>query len=71
MSDRCYRHPMEKGTYFCQKDNIHMCEQCACCHNPRIYCQYRTACVIDLLTKEGDLAPCNEQTDAEKELPID
>ena len=32
-----------------------MCRACARCHSPRIYCQFRTACVIDLLTKEGEL----------------
>ena len=35
-----------------------MCQSCACCHSPRVYCQHRTACLIDLLTKEGELKPC-------------
>lgn len=35
-----------------------MCEECACCHSPRVYCQYRTACVINVLTRSGELSPC-------------
>ncbi len=42
-----------------------MCRECACCHSPRIYCKFRTACAIDLLTKEGTLEPCDQKTVAE------
>jgi hypothetical protein len=58
MDHPCYRHPDRVGSYYCQKDNFHMCDECACCHSPNIYCRFRTACVIHLLTKEGELAPC-------------
>jgi len=54
----CYRHNDRAGLFFCQKDGRYMCEQCACCLSPRIYCQYRTACVINELIKEGTLSPC-------------
>ena len=57
MSDPCYRHSERDATYYCEKDGIHMCEECACCHSPRTYCQFRSACVIDLLIKEGELRP--------------
>jgi hypothetical protein len=60
MSNPCYRHSDRDGTYYCEKDGNHMCEQCACCHSPRIYCQFRTACVIDLLIKDGELRPCSD-----------
>ncbi|MFH1115950.1 MAG: hypothetical protein V1792_18720 [Pseudomonadota bacterium] len=62
MKRSCRRHPDREGVYFCQKDMMYMCEECACCHSPRIYCQYRTACMIDLLTKEGGLQGCAEKT---------
>jgi hypothetical protein len=62
MSNQCYRHPDREADYYCQKDGNYMCEECACCHSPRIYCQYRTACVIDILTKEGELQRCNEES---------
>ena len=58
----CYRHPERDGTYFCQKDGNYMCKDCACCHSMKVYCQYRTACVINLLTKEGELLKCRENT---------
>jgi hypothetical protein len=61
MSMNCYRHPDRPGTFFCQKDGNYMCHECACCHSPRIYCQFRTACVINVLTKQGELTPCDEK----------
>jgi hypothetical protein len=71
VTDRCYRHPDKEAPYYCQKDNVHMCEECACCHSPRIYCQYRTACVINLLTKDGDLSPCDEDAGAVEKAAVD
>jgi len=61
VSTSCHRHPDREGAYYCEKDGTYMCEECACCHSPRIYCQFRTACVINLLTKDGDLSPCAEK----------
>jgi len=58
---KCYRHPDREASYYCQKDGNYMCEECACCHSPNIYCQYRTACVINMLTKDGELSPCHEK----------
>lgn len=58
MSSTCYRHPDREAPFYCQKDGNYMCRSCACCHSPRVYCQHRTACTIDLLTKEGELKPC-------------
>jgi hypothetical protein len=65
--DMCYRHPDRPGTYFCQKDGNRMCEECACCHSPRIYCQHRGACVINMLTKQGELTPCEQKSDESQE----
>ncbi len=59
MTRACYRHPERVAPFYCQKDGNHMCRDCACCHSPRVYCQFRTACVIDLLTKEGELSDCS------------
>jgi hypothetical protein len=67
MRNPCEYHPDEEGVFFCEKDDMYMCEQCACCHNPNIYCKFRTACVIDLLTKEGELSPCGEASDEGKD----
>ncbi len=64
MGRSCYRHPDREATYFCEKDNIAMCAECACCRNPNIYCKFRTACVIDMLTKEGELSPCVQAEEA-------
>jgi hypothetical protein len=66
MGSPCYRHPKREGSFYCQKDGNYMCRDCACCHTPRVYCQFRTACVIHLLTKEGQLQECSgNKPDAE------
>ncbi len=65
--NKCYRHPDRPGNYFCQKDGNHMCEECACCHSPNIYCQYRGACVINMLIKQGEIAPCADKPNNEHE----
>ena len=62
----CYRHPERESTFYCQKDGNYMCKDCACCHTPRVYCQFRTACVIHLLSKEGTLPKCAESRLQEK-----
>lgn len=61
--DMCYRHPDRPGIYYCQKDGNRMCEECACCHSPRIYCQYRQACIINMLTKQGEISPCGHKSE--------
>jgi hypothetical protein len=66
MSVPCYRHPDRPAGHFCQKDGNYMCGECACCHSPGTYCQYRTACVIHVLTKEGMLSPCGEKEPADR-----
>jgi hypothetical protein len=60
MKHRCYRHPDREGVYHCQKEDIYMCKQCACCHSPDMYCKFRTSCVIQMLTREGELSPCSQ-----------
>jgi hypothetical protein len=55
MRSACVRHCDREGAFYCQKDDLYMCRECARCQNPRLYCKLRTSCVIDLLTKEGEL----------------
>ena len=68
MTFTCYRHPDREAPFYCQKDAKYMCRDCARCHSPRIYCQFRTACVIELLTKEGEL-PGVEEEEGRAEAP--
>jgi hypothetical protein len=60
MTDYCFRHPDREASYYCQKERRHMCEECACCVSPGLYCRYRTSCVLAMLTKEGELSPCSQ-----------
>ncbi|MFH0823308.1 MAG: hypothetical protein V2B18_11205 [Pseudomonadota bacterium] len=64
MKNPCFQHPDRDGPYYCRKDDKYLCEECACCHSPRIYCQFRTSCMIQFLTKEGELTPCEEKSAA-------
>jgi hypothetical protein len=66
--EACYRHPGRPGIYYCQKDGNRMCEECACCHSPRIYCQFRSACVISMLTKQGELTPCEQESERKPDV---
>jgi hypothetical protein len=68
MSRVCYRHPERSGEFCCQKDGNYMCQQCACCHSPRVYCQFRTQCLINVFTKKEELAGCSEKINEQPEL---
>jgi hypothetical protein len=48
----CYYHADTEAPYYCQKDDNYMCEACAKCYTPRIYCQYRKLCPIFFLERE-------------------
>jgi hypothetical protein len=60
MSTTCYRHPNREARFYCEKDGNYMCRSCACCRSPRIYCQFRSACLIHVLTKAGELPKCED-----------
>ncbi|WP_353743189.1 hypothetical protein [Desulfomonile tiedjei] len=54
------RHSDRDAEFYCQKDNMYMCRECACCHTPRLYCKFRSSCIINILTREGELQNCEE-----------
>lgn len=62
MQSSCYRHPERRGQYYCQKDSRYMCDECAHCYSPNVYCQFRTACTIDLLKKEEGHTPSEAES---------
>ena len=50
--DECNRHPGREGTFFCQKYGRRLCEACARCPDPGIYCKFRSMCIIWEMTRE-------------------
>lgn len=48
---RCANHPDEEGRYYCSKYGRHLCECCAVCADPKLYCKFRSQCIIWELEK--------------------
>lgn len=48
----CKNHPGVEGIYFCSKLKYYLCHECVRCVDPKIYCKFRTSCVIHFLEKE-------------------
>jgi hypothetical protein len=65
MNHPCHRHPDREGPFFCQKHSTFMCPQCACCPDARLYCRFRTACVVAELTRAGELNDCKDSRDVD------
>ena len=42
----CVHHPDRETSFMCSKHGVYMCEECLECHDPDIYCKYRSACPI-------------------------
>ena len=52
----CINHPDRETGYTCMKYNMHLCEKCLECRDPKIYCKFRTSCAIHFMTKrKGNL----------------
>ena len=43
---RCQNHPDREGQYFCSKYMRYLCEECAVCQDPELYCKFRSGCLI-------------------------
>ena len=68
----CPNHPDREARFVCMKDNVRMCEECAHCRNPEIYCKYRTSCPIWFMRKgeeEWGGAPETKETAAAETPP--
>ncbi len=49
---RCKNHPERESIYFCSKYKYPLCEECARCPDPELYCKFRSSCIIHFLEKE-------------------
>ncbi len=56
---KCKFHPLVESAYHCAKYQQYLCADCLRCSDPKIYCKFRSACLIHFLEKEKNL-PKNE-----------
>lgn len=47
----CVNHPEIESQSVCMKYSKHLCDQCATCQDPELYCKFRSACTIWFLEK--------------------
>ena len=65
----CRKHPEREGVFPCQKHQIAYCRQCfeqgVSCSDPKLYCKFRSQCLIFESEKErkeekGEMAGSHE-----------
>ena len=50
---KCVNHPDRETSYICMKHNYYLCDDCLECHDPDIYCKFRSSCPIHFISKKG------------------
>ncbi len=50
---RCINHPDRETSYICLKHNVYLCDECLGCRDPKIYCKFRSSCIIWFITKKN------------------
>ena len=50
----CVNHPEKAADLVCMKYQVHFCEACALCRDPKLYCKHRTACPIWFIAKDRE-----------------
>ncbi len=48
----CVNHPHRETSYLCLKHNVSLCEECIRCSDPKLYCKFRSSCIIWFITKK-------------------
>jgi hypothetical protein len=51
---KCKNHKSKDAGYHCQKHNYYLCEECLKCYDRKLYCKFRTSCVIHFMDKNGE-----------------
>ena len=52
--ETCINHPDRAASLVCMKYHTPLCERCARCRDPKLYCKHRTACPIWFIRKDGE-----------------
>ncbi len=50
---QCTNHPERETRLQCMKHGVFMCDACAHCRDPEIYCKFRPSCIIHFNDKEN------------------
>ena len=66
--ETCVNHPGKKADLMCMKYQVHFCEACAHCRDPKLYCKHRTACPIWFIAKDRENGWGNDRRAADKRL---
>lgn len=51
----CINHPETEAVYQCQKYQLRYCRECITCRDPKLYCKFRSACLIWFALKKKSL----------------
>jgi hypothetical protein len=58
----CKNHPDRETNYICAKHGYHLCEECLRCHDPKLYCKYRSSCIINYISENCGEPLCHTPT---------
>ncbi|HBH29013.1 MAG TPA: hypothetical protein DDX99_09250 [Desulfofustis sp.] len=50
----CRNHPDVETPYLCQKHGYYLCQACLACHDPELYCTFRSSCLIYFMAEKGE-----------------
>lgn len=50
---KCRNHPDRETGFICLKHHYYLCESCLQCHDPEIYCKFRSSCIIHFIAQKG------------------
>ncbi|SDP55157.1 hypothetical protein SAMN05660330_03158 [Desulforhopalus singaporensis] len=53
--EKCKNHREVSGDFYCQKYQTYLCRECARCSDLKMYCKFRSACLINFHEKERRL----------------
>lgn len=48
---KCTVHPDHGTSYQCLKHKVFLCDECLACIDPKLYCKFRSSCIIWFTTK--------------------
>lgn len=55
----CKNHPDKVANYACSKHGYHLCAECVRCHDPKLYCKYRSSCIIYYTSEKNGESLCH------------
>lgn len=58
----CKNHPDRQTNFICHKHNYYLCEECLVCADPKLYCKFRSSCIIFFTTMKSESISTEPQT---------